>query len=156
MKVFAVLASLAAACFAQNAFIGAPAANTTVIAGQNITVEMDKPVSAPFFCQDCDPPTLWPSGYPNGVTGGRSCPLDGSLPAFERELHQFRLRSVGDYRRCALQRALQPPVPEQRRWRETAVPKLLSPGSDIVYQRREDCFNCDASQLGWRKSDRFV
>lgn len=45
MKTFAVLASLVAACYAQSAFIGAPVANSTVTAGQNITVEIDKPVS---------------------------------------------------------------------------------------------------------------
>lgn len=47
MKTFAVLASLVAACYAQSAFIGAPVANSTVTAGQNITVEIDKPVSMP-------------------------------------------------------------------------------------------------------------
>ncbi|KIP06184.1 hypothetical protein PHLGIDRAFT_36040 [Phlebiopsis gigantea 11061_1 CR5-6] len=43
MKVFAVLASLVAACLAQNVAISAPPGNSTIFPGEWITVEVDKP-----------------------------------------------------------------------------------------------------------------
>lgn len=45
MKLFAVLGSLAAACYAQNVAIGSPLGNSTVYPGQYINVEVLKPVS---------------------------------------------------------------------------------------------------------------
>lgn len=44
MKYFAVVAALATTCLAQTIAISAPAANSTVSAGQSITVQVDEPV----------------------------------------------------------------------------------------------------------------
>ena len=48
MKFLAVVAALAATCYAQSIFITAPAANSTVSPGQSLIVEVDKPVRLTF------------------------------------------------------------------------------------------------------------
>ena len=47
MKFFAVALALAASAAAQNIFVSVPAANSTVFPGQQLTVEVDKPVRFP-------------------------------------------------------------------------------------------------------------
>lgn len=58
MKSFFVLASLVATCIAQGIQIGVPAAGTTVSPGQNLTVEVDRPVSTAMSAVDIRPSLL--------------------------------------------------------------------------------------------------
>ncbi|EKM52118.1 uncharacterized protein PHACADRAFT_262599, partial [Phanerochaete carnosa HHB-10118-sp] len=72
MKYFAVVAALAATCFAQNIAIGFPAANSTVSPGQSMTVQVNKPDS------------LTGSTEVGLVLSMASCPADGcTSPSYD-------------------------------------------------------------------------
>lgn len=80
MKVFAVLASFAAACLAQNVVISAPPGNSTIFPGEWITVEVDKPVGGCFCRERCFADRRSCVGRFVAFTGGSLGPVYGPLP----------------------------------------------------------------------------